>query len=254
MTKFKNIIILISLITILFPVLVRAQEEKEKKVTLDGNVDLVSRYIWRGACLSKAPNIQPGVYMNTSFGLSVGAWGSYSIMGDYAEADFTASYTFKGVSLTFYDYFVMDESISDNKYFNYKNATTGHQFDLILGYQGPEKFPIKFTAATMVYGADKKVSEMVIDTITMDTTRTYVNNYSTYLELQYTFLDMLDVFVGVTPFEGVYGSSFGVVNAGINAHKSFKITEKFQLPVFVSIIANPQKQNIFFVAGVGFKF
>jgi hypothetical protein len=60
--------------------------------------------------------------------------------------------------------------------------------------------------------------------------------------------------VGFTPFEGYYGTSLGVVNAGINAHKEFKITEKFQLPVFVSLITNPQKENIYFVAGVGFKF
>jgi hypothetical protein len=254
MKKIKLFFVLVLLTIIFSPTFTKAQDEKPKKVTLDGNVDLVSRYIWRGMCLSKAPNIQPGVYMNTSFGLSVGAWGSYSIMGDYAEADFTASYTFKGVSLTFYDYFTMDESKDNNKYFDCKNATTAHQFDLILGYQGPDKFPIKFTAATMVYGADKRVSKMVIDTITSDTTRIYVNNYSTYLELGYTFFDMLDVFVGFTPFEGYYGTSLGVVNAGINAHKEFKITDKFQLPVFVSLITNPQKENIYFVAGVGFKF
>jgi len=42
----------------------------------------------------------------------------------------------------------------------------------------------------------------------------------------------------------------GIINIGVTAEKEIQITDKFALPVNVSVITNPQQQNIFFVLGI----
>ncbi|MEI6766599.1 MAG: hypothetical protein WCM76_13280 [Bacteroidota bacterium] len=222
---------------------------QEKKKWLSIGSDLMSRYVWRGTCYSRSPNVQPSITFDPGIGLKAGAWGSYGIMGDYAEADLFLSYSFKGVSLTLNDYYFPNESAPVMNYFNYKSATTGHQFEAALGYDGPEKFPIHFLAGTIVYGADKKLDKTTIDTVTMDTTMTYKSRFSTYFELGYTF-GMFNVFAGFTPAAGIYGDGMGVINAGITARKEIKITDKFSLPAQMSVITNPRARNIYFVFGI----
>ena len=136
----------------------------------------------------------------------------------------------------------------DNKYFNYKNETTGHTFEASLSYAGPDKFPIQVYAGIHFYGDDKcKDSTGVCGAGDK-------NNYSIYLEAAYQFTVKG---IGVKPFIGGipygsswYGPSAGVVNMGFTASKSIKITNDFSLPVYASIITNPQTQCVFFVFGL----
>lgn len=222
-----------------------------KKSPFEPGVGLVSRFVWRGTCLSKSPNIQPYFEYAPKFGLKAGAWGSYDFAGDYAEVDLYVGYGISGFTLTATDYFVMDESADNNHFFDYKNETTGHTLEASLGYEGPEKFPIRVLAATMLYGCDKLIDVMTVDTVLNDTTCTYKNAYSTYFEVGYTIKNV-SLFVGVTPAQGLYGNKAGLVNAGISVEKEIKITEHFSLPVQAALITNPQKQNIFLVVGVAF--
>lgn len=227
---------------------ITASAQYEKKKILDVNADFMSRFIWRGMNVSHAPNIQPNICYNSTFGLKAGAWASAAVTGDYAEVDLYLGYAIKGISLTCTDYFIADESREFNKFFNFKNETTGHLVEAALGYDGPEKFPIHLLAGTFLYGADKTADNIIIDTVTMDTTTTYKNQYSTYFEVGYTVRNV-SLFVGLTPQEGIYGNTFGVVNAGITAKRDIHITDKFTLPVQASLITNPQKGNIYLVFG-----
>lgn len=245
----KKRITLVVIALILFSLISQAQEKK--KLPFEFGVDLMSRYVWRGQCLNKAPNIQPYFMYAPNFGLKAGAWGSYSVTGDYAEVDVFLSYGIKGISFTATDYFTMNESAPKNNYFDCKNETTGHLVEGAIGYDGPEKFPIKLVVATMFYGADKKVDQMVVDTVLSDTTYSYTNQYSTYFEVGYTFRN-ISLFVGLTPMEGFYGDKAGIVNVGISAKKAIKITDSFSLPVQAALISNPQKQNIYLVFGFSF--
>lgn len=247
----KKLRILPLLFLMMFPAFTEAQDnsEQEKKPWINVGADFVSRYVWRGTAYGKSPSIQPFLTFDPNIGLKVGAWGSYSFTGDYAEADLFLSYSIKGISITFTDYFFPNENIAMNRYFDYNNATTGHQFEGALGYDGPEKFPIHFLAGTIFYGADKKTDKMTIDTITSDTTYTYKNRYSTYLELGYTYKNF-SLNIGFTPFDGVYGTSAGIVNIGLTGRKTFHITDKFSLPTQASLIFNPQSENIFLVLGI----
>jgi hypothetical protein len=225
--------------------------------------DFVSRYIWRGADYGNSPAIQPNASFSVA-GFKIGAWGSYSFgpyskkindstvmtVGNFIETDFTASYTLKGFALGFTDYFFPNQVNPnvDNNYFNYKNATTGHTIEAFLSYAGPDKFPLQVFAGVLVYGADKgKDSTGVIG---LGTT----NNYSAYFEAGYQFTIKS---IGVKPFIGAipyasswYGKSAGIVNLGFTASKSIRITNDFSLPVYTSIITNPQAESIFFVFGL----
>jgi hypothetical protein len=228
---------------------VAREKEGSKRDIFHLGADIMSHYMWRGSRLSKAPNIQPTVYFESQFGLKAGAWGSYSVTGDYTETDLFLAYAIKGVSITLTDYFVMNEDLADNKYFNYSSSTTGHQFEAMLGYNGPDKVPLYIQIATIFYGFDKKLDKTVIDTVTDDTTHTYKSQFSTYIEVGYTIRNFT-LFIGFTPWGGLYGNTLGVVNLGLTARKEIRITDKFSLPVQASVITNPQQRNIHFVFGI----
>lgn len=248
----KRILTLACLLMLCTATFAQDQPEK-KKLPFELGVDLMSRFVWRGTCINKTPNIQPYFVYAPKFGLKVGAWGSYSVTGDYAEVDLYAAYGYKGFSVTATDYFVMNESASFNHFFDCKSETTGHLVEAALAYEGPKKFPVKITAATMVWGADRIAdqNDMIVDTVLNDTTYGVKNAYSTYFEVGYTIRN-ISLFVGFTPMEGIYGSKAGVVNAGISAKKDIKITDHFSLPVQAALITNPQRQNIYLVFGFTF--
>ena len=231
--------------------------------TFSVGADLVSRYIWRGSDYGNSPAIQPAVAFSVA-GFKAGFWGNYSFgqyskqindttivnMGHYAEFDMYLSYTWKGFTLMAYDYFFPNSlnPNSGNKFYNFKNKTTGHTVEVCLSWAGPEKFPLQLYAGTFVYGADKG----------KDSTGVYGtsgnNNYSTYLEAAYQFNVKgfgVKPFVGGIPFgSGWYGPCGGVINAGCTVSKSIPITKDYSLPVFGSVITNPQAQSVFLVFGI----
>jgi hypothetical protein len=245
---------------------VEDEGQAEKKVTnpaqFNLGADLVSRYIWRGKDYGNSPAIQPNVAFSVA-GFKIGAWGSFGFvpysqkindsttidMGNYAEFDPFVSFTFKGFTLSFTDYFVPN-GLTPNKsnYFNYKNSTTGHTFEVALAWAGPEKFPLQLYVGTLVYGADKGKDAEGNPGLGTD------NNYSTYIEAAYPFTVKgigVKPFVGGIPFgSSWYGPTGGIVNTGITVSKTIQITKEFGLPAFTSVIANPQTQSIFFVFGI----
>ncbi len=242
-------------------------EKRDTTSTLNFGADLVSRYVWRGIDFGNSPAIQP----NFSFawkGLSIGAWGTYGFSrynieindttmadaGNYAETDLYLSYTYKWFTLMVFDFFTVNglNPNEGNHYFDYKNATTRHAFEGSIAFHGSEKFPLQFLVSTLFYGADKD----------QDSTGQYglgdKNNYSTYFELGYKIhLRKMDVdlspFIGGIPFgSSWYGPYAGITNIGMTARKSIPVTTQYAIPVQVSIITNPQAQNMFFVFGISF--
>lgn len=233
------------------------------EATFSAGADLVSRYIWRGADYGNSPGIQPAVAFSVA-GFKAGFWGSYGLaqysrqindttsanLGNYSEVDFYLSYTWKGFTIMAYDYFLPNslDPNSGNRYFDFKNKTTGHTIEVCLSWAGPEKFPLQLYAGTLVYGADKG----------KDSTGVYGagdnNNYSTYFEAGYQFNVKgfgVKPFVGGIPFgSSWYGPYGGIINAGCTVSKSIPITKDYALPVFGSVITNPQAESIFLVFGI----
>jgi hypothetical protein len=248
-----------------------AQEQDENQTevksgssaSFSAGADLVSRYIWRGADYGNSPGIQPAVAFSVA-GFKAGFWGSYGLgqyskqindstvanMGHYAEFDFYLSYTWKGFTLMAYDYF-FPNSLSPNtgnKYFNFKKNTTGHTVEVSLSWAGTEKFPLQLYAGTLIYGADKGKDESGVYGTSAD------NNYSTYFEAAYLFnVKGLGVkpFIGGIPFGSAwYGPYGGIVNAGCTVSKSIPISKEYSLPVFGSVVTNPQAESVFLVFGI----
>ena len=200
--------------------------------------DIVSSYVWRGfpqESTKGTPNIQPFVSFTTG-GLTLGSWASSSLLGNVKEVDLYATYAFSSqfaVTLTDYNWGFG----SSKGYFDY-SATTDHIYELTLAYTGTEKFPISLSVNSMLMGADKTASgDQAI---------------STYFELGYQISPLAKVFAGGLVSSGsAYGSSpAGLTNVGLKVSKSIAITDKFSLPVYGILGANPSTGGAFFVAGV----
>ncbi|OFX23781.1 MAG: hypothetical protein A2041_12455 [Bacteroidetes bacterium GWA2_31_9b] len=233
-----------SLITIILFVFVSAtesyaQENEQKKGNIDISVDFVNRYLWRGLLYCSTPSIQPYLaYTNANENFSFGAWGSYSNSSNYGEVDLFITYSAKYFSVSVWDYFLMDETASRNRYFQYDNETTGHSYEAALVI-GNFKLPIQITSSIFFYGADKDANGD--------------NYYSLYFEAAYTFNvanQDFNVFLGGTPREGLYGSGPGFVNLGCSLTKEIKITDNFSLPLKGSLVFNPREENVFFIVGI----
>jgi len=214
----------------------------EDSLTFSFNGDLVSRYLWRGTLLSPNPNIQP--YASLSYkGLTFGAWASYGISTPYAETDLYLSYSVGPLTLTVNDYYTAsDDDLPSFNYLNYKKNETIHSFEGVIGYEGPESFPISITAATIFGGAD-------------DYDGDGDNDFSTYLEVAYNAEVSgvpIKLFIGGTPQKGLYSDAANIVNIGISATKTLKVNDSFEIPVFTSLVLNPNSEDLFFVFGITF--
>ncbi|MCB0806600.1 MAG: hypothetical protein KDC05_12440 [Bacteroidales bacterium] len=221
----------------------------QNKLTLEPGADIVSRYIWRGADFGNSPAIQPALELGFG-GFALGAWGSYTTNdGNFQETDLYASYTFNDfLTVMVTDYFFPDGTMANNKYFQYDYNNTGHVFEGAISFNGTEDIPLSLMVAMNFAGADA---------------RTYENKlqYSNYIELGYSGTvgeTAFNCFLGGTLSKpdtekgetGFYGPHEGIINIGVTAEKEVAITDKFSLPVNVSVITNPQQQNIFFVLGI----
>ncbi len=198
--------------------------------------DIVSRYVWRGTDFGHSPSIQPTLKFS-AYGVSFGAWGAFTTANTTPaqEADLFLSYTTTNSLLTFTvnDYFFPNETTGRNHYFNYNENETGHVFEGTIALNQSEKMPFGLMAGYNFYGADK--------------------DNSIYLEASYstTVKDLpINLFCGATTDKGIYGTEAGVINLGVKATKEIKVTETFKLPIYTSVITNPQAGNIFIVLGI----
>lgn len=211
----------------------KAQDEA---VSFSVGADVVSSYVWRGVPqegTKGTPNIQP--YVSATAGkLTLGIWGSSSLIGNVKEVDIYATYAISDLfSVTLTDY----NWVFGQQYFKYGTGTD-HVFEGTLSYAGVESLPLSVTLNTMFYGADKKANGD--------------QAYSTYLELGYPISSSAKVFAGASLLESVnYGTTgFDVTNVGIKVSKSIEISDKFSLPVYGIAGFNPSSSNAFLVAGI----
>lgn len=209
---------------------VEAQEEK--RFTVTPSADLVSSYVWRGM-YQTGPAFQPGICMSVS-GLSLSAWGSTDFDGA-KEFDVTLGYEAGGFSIAVTDYWWSGEGARYGRY------STDHFFEGTVGYNFGDSFPLSLTWNTMFAGGDKDE----------DGDR----NFSTYIEAAYS-LDIMGVGVtpaiGITPWEGMYGSGFGVPSISLKVNKDVRITDSFSLPLFTQAIVSPEHDDVFLVFGISF--
>ncbi len=262
----KIIVLVLIILWLVIPGFAQEKDDLEliekatpSKVSLNLGADLVSRYVWRGLDFGKSSAIQPSLSLE-AFGFSLGAWGSYgfsrytfwiddttSIEDNYSEVDLFLSYTYKYFTLLLTDYYapLPIDTLQGTNFFNWNNTTTWHTLELTLILDGPERFPIQFIAATLLYGADKG----------KDTSGVYgagtTNNFSTYFELSYQFNVKgfgIKPFIGGIPFgSSWYGPKAGINNVGVQVRKEIPVSKKFSLPIQSSLLFNPISQKAYLV-------
>ncbi|MFN8207690.1 MAG: hypothetical protein U0T82_09855 [Bacteroidales bacterium] len=198
------------------------QGESEKASPFFVNMDLVSRYLWRGTDFGNAPQVQPTVKFATG-GFTAGAWGSYSLLGNYQEADLFASYTLPfGLSVGLTDYYFPIGN-NDSTYFS-----KGHYAEANLGFTGGG---FSFSA-NAILSTPAKTNDL-------------------YFEAGYTYKN-LSVFAGAGNEAYTLDGKFNICNVGLKMTKEIKVTESFSIPVYGSLILNPDKEQVNLVVGVSF--
>ncbi|MCE1199576.1 MAG: hypothetical protein LWW85_11455 [Marinilabiliales bacterium] len=208
--------------------------QSDNKVSVEVNADFVSRYIWRGTDIGNGPAIQPGATV-TWKNFTLGTWASYPLNGKgEAETDFYLSKTIGFAKIDLWDYWSFGES-GDSRFWDYREATTSHLLEAQLLLSGNDKLPFHLLMSYLCYGADP--------------------SRSLYLELQYdhkTEYADFSAFAGLQAKGNYYADKAGFVNIGCTARKSIVLSDKFSLPLSVSLIHNPSLQKMWLVATISF--
>jgi hypothetical protein len=210
-----------------------AQNDKSDSIDFNGGIDLMSRYVWRGLDFGNCPSIQP--YVEADYkGYKLGAWGAYKTTGQgWQETDLYLTKSFEHVTFAVWDYYSYNDTVGGD-FFNIKKETTPHMLELQVILNGGEKLPLKLLGSWFFYGAAPEKSF--------------------YVELSYSTElangNSLDFFCGMTPQKGYYASKTAVVNLGLKYAKSVQVTEKFSLPVQISLVMNPDQKQLYLVAGI----
>jgi uncharacterized protein (TIGR02001 family) len=237
-----HFLILLSALLLILPLShsttsLHAEETASKYGSVGVNVDLASRYVWRGFDFGNSVSIQPTLSYSLG-GFSVGLWGSYALayeLADYDEIDIFASYAISTKAGTFKP-LVTDYTFPylDAKFFDFSDDSTGsHTVEAGLAYSGPEEFPITAFFGVNVYND---------------------GDHAPYLELGYPIIlnDVsLAFFAGGTKgkcgWYGITEDEIAVLNVGITASKTIPITEKFSLPVAATFVVNPYAEKSFLI-------
>ena len=221
-----------------------------QNLNISVNADLVSRYIWRGINVNDAFNIQPALTLSVS-GFSFGFWGSYSLSNnlDYniygQELDTWLGYAFTfengmSISAIVTDYYYPNAGIPWGNFDNFDSpeGPGAHTIETGLLLKGPNAVPISLSGYIDVYNDAG-------------------NN--TYFQVDYPVSVAnvsINFFVGASAGSEenpIYGTeTFNIINIGVKASKSIKITEDYSLPVYSTFILNPRAEISYLVFGLTF--
>jgi hypothetical protein len=185
--------------------------------------DIVSSYVWRGMDCGDSAAVQPYVEFSSG-GFAIGAWGSYTLGSDedVSEADLYVGYGFEnGLYVGLTDYYFPGDGV---EYLD----TEDHTYEANLGYEaGAFSF-----SANMYFEDDNNEDDM-------------------YFEVGYDF-GLASIFLGGGDEAYTEDGDFAICNLGISADKEIEITDTFTLPMFGSVIVNPDSEDMYIVVGMSF--
>lgn len=150
----------------------------------------------------------------------------------------TLSYTVGGFNVGVTDYWFNTGLDPKNRYFKYDAHGTNHLFEVNVGYDFGVINAQWYTNFAGNDGTNNKGERA----------------YSSYFEMSAPFkLATCDwsASLGVVPFATTsYGTTgFAVTNMTIKATKDMVITDRFSIPVFAAVTANPCSQKAYLVVG-----
>ena len=215
-----------SFLTLAFAALFFTTFGTQKVEAQDSGADVASSYVWRGTQFGNGPHVQP--WMSLGYGnLELGAWGSVPLTaGDSgAELDLYVSYDLGPLALTVTNYtfpvaggaYAEGEGLFEGDYLEVSGSGSVGPIDLTVGY---------FTELEALY-IEAGFSVGVVD-----------------VALGY----------GSDDEEAAWyaNGGSGLVNVSLGGSKDIKITDDYSLPVFGSLIYNPDAETAFLVFGMSF--
>lgn len=214
-------------------------------------LDIQTKYLWRGMEMmseDSAPVLFPAINYSWD-GLYVYAMGATAINGKYAEVDLGISYTWKGLSIGFNDYYYPTVDSKEDEYLG-GGKHTGHWFEGVITY-APEKIPFSATLSNFFAGNDKYINDKGEEK----------QAYSTYLELgtYYDFLkqNRISLNVGAALNKSCYNNyehGFSVCNIELKYTYTVPFKSGWSLPLNVAYVYNPvfDKSFVNFIANFAF--
>lgn len=228
----------------------------QDKLEVHGSATMVNEYVWRGFDQGHGFAVQPSVSLGYQ-GLTFNVWGSTPMDNDNRskEIDLNLSYAVPstGLTLTVSDLWWGGK---DARFGYWKgqggDVNKGHHLEATAAYNFGEKFPLTLSWSTWLAGADARNN---------DGDRAY----STYINASYNVNVPGDVTltpaVGFTPWNGYYSQSATTsqdkawfTDLSLKASKNIKVTDSFEIPVFLQAIVSPATDKTFFVGGFSLGF
>jgi hypothetical protein len=242
--------------------------ETEKRLSL--NLDIVNRYLWRGQCWGgDYVALQPTIEFRVTPKFTLGFWATTNFKSDYFYPDGVSAY--KGYQeidlyLTYqindflqfqlWDYYwpsVTSVEGVDNGFFNYgsdgsKTVDAMLYFDFSEGYQ----YPFNATISTLVAGNDFRYDS---------NGENPKQNFTTYLELGYTFSFFENVSsktfqnIEISPVVGAVLNNkaeyytyadynqVSFANLGITASKEIDLGKGITMPIALNFTHNGASKN-----------
>jgi hypothetical protein len=202
-----------------------AQDETTASKFTSG-ADLYSNYIWRGSRYGTGPHFQPSVKL-TSGGLTAGVWGSFDFNG-YSEADPYITYAFPfGLSLGLTDYYYPGLAV-----FDFSDATGSHALELNAGFaKGGFSLAANYIM-NEAGGAGSSGSDL-------------------YFQAAYAFKNV-NLWLGAGNGWHTVTRDFNICNVGIGTTRNIELTDKFSVPLTGQLILNPDREQLYLVAGFTF--
>lgn len=208
---------------------VNAQEETASESPFSIGADVVSNYVWRGTKFG-GPSIQPGLEVGLG-NFAIGAWGSFSLNGfDIQENNFYITYSVGNLGLSLTDYYYQ------GPLFDFSDTAGSHAFEVGASYNFGNFGLLAGLVLNEAPGAGSAGGDL-------------------YIEANYAF-EYFSLFAGVgngwyTLDEDPTKDEFGLVNLGISAEKEIN-AGNLSIPVFGSVIVNPQAEIAYLVVGFSF--
>lgn len=260
-------------------------QEEDKRLFL--NLDIVNRYLWRGQCWGgNYVALQPTIEYKVSPKFTLGLWATTNFKNDYFYPDGVTYY--KGYQeLDIYLYYQVNDflqfqlwdyywpSVSsvegvDNSFLNYgkdgvKTVDAIFYFDFSEGY----KYPFNATISTLIAGNDYRYDS---------NGENPKQNFTTYLELGYTFTFFENISskalqkLEVSPVVGAVWNNkaeyytyadydkFSFTNLGITTTKEFDLGKGISMPIALNYTHNGASKNTelfgknFLVATLSFSY
>ncbi len=247
------------------------------KGTWDLNLDLASRYVWRGQSWGGDYPVSQlyGTY-NLSDKWSVGLWATHNYKKEYYDADgttkgyreidFVLNYVVNNfLIISLQDYYWPSTNFQEgvtNSFFDYGN-TSSQTVDLMFMFDFTKKgLPLWFTSSTFLAGNDFKYKD--------EFDEKGKQNFTTYMEVGYNLDAPLGI--SVAPVLGVVLNNKAryynyadydkpsFVNLGCKVSKEIKLSQSIVMPIWLNYTYNAAdaRENLgllghqFLIAGVTF--